>query len=108
MVVTVATGRYTAILSGKGGGTGIGLVEVYKREIAAAAAAEIQVGWMPAHKELELKKSRFLVGIERNQARECRSLNRKFFRPTDHFGFACEPRLNASTSPLLVCENNTR
>jgi hypothetical protein len=29
MVVTVATGRYTAILSGKGGGTGIGLVEVY-------------------------------------------------------------------------------
>jgi sugar lactone lactonase YvrE len=30
MVVTVATGRYTAILSGKNGGTGIGLVEVYK------------------------------------------------------------------------------
>ena len=30
MVVTVAAGRYTAILSGKGGGTGIGLVEVYK------------------------------------------------------------------------------
>ena len=30
MVVTVATGSYTAILSGKGGGTGIGLVEVYK------------------------------------------------------------------------------
>jgi hypothetical protein len=29
MVVTVATGRYTAILSGKNGGTGIGLVEVY-------------------------------------------------------------------------------
>jgi hypothetical protein len=30
MVVTVATGRYTAILSGQNGGTGIGLVEVYK------------------------------------------------------------------------------
>ena len=30
MVVLVATGRYTTILSGKGGGTGIGLVEVYK------------------------------------------------------------------------------
>ena len=30
MVVTVATGQYTAILSGKNGGTGIGLVEVYK------------------------------------------------------------------------------
>jgi Cytochrome c len=30
MVVTVTTGRYTAILSGKNGGTGIGLVEVYK------------------------------------------------------------------------------
>ena len=30
MVVTVATGRYTAILSGKNGGMGIGLVEVYK------------------------------------------------------------------------------
>jgi hypothetical protein len=30
MVVTVATGRYTAILSGQSGGTGIGLVEVYK------------------------------------------------------------------------------
>jgi hypothetical protein len=30
MVVTVATGRYTAILAGKNGGTGIGLVEVYK------------------------------------------------------------------------------
>jgi sugar lactone lactonase YvrE len=30
MVVTVATGRYTAILSGKNGGTGIGLVEIYK------------------------------------------------------------------------------
>ena len=30
MVVTVAAGRYTAILSGHGGGTGIGLVEVYK------------------------------------------------------------------------------
>ena len=30
MVVTVATGRYTAILSGKAGGTGIALVEVYK------------------------------------------------------------------------------
>jgi hypothetical protein len=30
MVVTVPAGRYTAILSGKGGGTGIGLVEVYK------------------------------------------------------------------------------
>jgi sugar lactone lactonase YvrE len=30
MVVTVAAGRYTAILSGNGGGTGIGLVEVYK------------------------------------------------------------------------------
>ena len=29
MVVTVAAGRYTAILSGNGG-TGIGLVEVYK------------------------------------------------------------------------------
>ena len=29
MVVTVATGRYTAILSGKNSGTGIGLVEVY-------------------------------------------------------------------------------
>jgi len=29
MVVTVVTGRYTAILSGKNGGTGIGLVEVY-------------------------------------------------------------------------------
>ena len=30
MVVTVAVGRYTAILAGNGGGTGIGLVEVYK------------------------------------------------------------------------------
>jgi hypothetical protein len=30
MVVTVAPGRYTAILSGQSGGTGIGLVEVYK------------------------------------------------------------------------------
>jgi sugar lactone lactonase YvrE len=30
MVVTVTTGRYTAILSGNGGTTGIGLVEVYK------------------------------------------------------------------------------
>ena len=30
MVVTVAAGSYTAILSGNGGGTGIGLVEVYK------------------------------------------------------------------------------
>ena len=30
MVVTVAAGNYTAILSGNGGGTGIGLVEVYK------------------------------------------------------------------------------
>jgi len=30
MVLTVATGKYTAILSGKNGGTGIGLVEVYK------------------------------------------------------------------------------
>jgi len=30
MVVTVAAGNYTAILSGSGGGTGIGLVEVYK------------------------------------------------------------------------------
>jgi sugar lactone lactonase YvrE len=29
MIVTVPTGRYTAILSGKNGGTGIGLVEVY-------------------------------------------------------------------------------
>ena len=29
MVLTVAAGRYTAILSGKNGGTGIGLVEVY-------------------------------------------------------------------------------
>jgi hypothetical protein len=32
MVVTVATGNYTAILSGKGGGTGIALVEVYTLE----------------------------------------------------------------------------
>jgi hypothetical protein len=31
MVVTVATGRYTAILSGKNSGMGIGLVEVYKQ-----------------------------------------------------------------------------
>ena len=30
MVVTIAAGRYTAILSGQNGGTGIGLVEVYK------------------------------------------------------------------------------
>ena len=30
MVVPVAAGNYTAILSGNGGGTGIGLVEVYK------------------------------------------------------------------------------
>jgi hypothetical protein len=30
MVVTVAAGNYTAILSGHGGGMGIGLVEVYK------------------------------------------------------------------------------
>jgi hypothetical protein len=29
MVVTVAAGKYTAILSGKNGGTGIGLVEIY-------------------------------------------------------------------------------
>jgi hypothetical protein len=27
--VTVVAGRYTAILSGNGGGTGVGLVEVY-------------------------------------------------------------------------------
>ena len=30
ILVTVAAGRYTAILEGNGGGTGIGLVEVYK------------------------------------------------------------------------------
>jgi sugar lactone lactonase YvrE len=30
ILATVAAGRYTAILSGNGGGTGIGLVEVYK------------------------------------------------------------------------------
>jgi plastocyanin len=30
MVVTITAGRYTAILSGQNGGTGIGLVEVYK------------------------------------------------------------------------------
>jgi len=30
IIVTVAPGNYTAILSGNGGGTGIGLVEVYK------------------------------------------------------------------------------
>jgi hypothetical protein len=30
ILVTVAAGRYTAILAGNGGGTGIGLVEVYK------------------------------------------------------------------------------
>jgi len=30
ILVTVAAGHYTAILSGNGGGTGIGLVEVYK------------------------------------------------------------------------------
>jgi hypothetical protein len=30
ILATVAAGRYTAILSGSGGGTGIGLVEVYK------------------------------------------------------------------------------
>ncbi|PYL74457.1 MAG: hypothetical protein DMF27_14405 [Verrucomicrobia bacterium] len=30
IIITVAAGRYTAILEGNGGGTGIGLVEVYK------------------------------------------------------------------------------
>jgi hypothetical protein len=30
ILATVAPGHYTAILSGNGGGTGIGLVEVYK------------------------------------------------------------------------------
>ena len=30
ILATVAAGNYTAILSGNGGGTGIGLVEVYK------------------------------------------------------------------------------
>jgi hypothetical protein len=30
IIITVAAGRYTAILRGNGGGTGIGLVEVYK------------------------------------------------------------------------------
>jgi len=30
ILATVTAGRYTAILSGNGGGTGIGLVEVYK------------------------------------------------------------------------------
>src|SRR5262249_10214997 len=30
ILTTVATGNYTAIVSGKGGGTGIGLVEIYK------------------------------------------------------------------------------
>ena len=30
ILVTVAAGHYTAILSGNGGGTGIGLVEIYK------------------------------------------------------------------------------
>jgi sugar lactone lactonase YvrE len=30
ILATVAAGRYTAILSGNGGGTGIGLVEIYK------------------------------------------------------------------------------
>jgi len=34
MVVTVAAGNYTAILSGKNGATGVGLVEVYKVAIA--------------------------------------------------------------------------
>ena len=29
ILATVAAGHYTAILSGNGGGTGIGLVEVY-------------------------------------------------------------------------------
>jgi len=30
ILTTVAAGNYTAVLSGNGGGTGIGLVEVYK------------------------------------------------------------------------------
>jgi hypothetical protein len=30
LVVTVAAGNYTAILEGSNGGTGIGLVEIYK------------------------------------------------------------------------------
>jgi hypothetical protein len=30
IVVTLAAGNYTAILQGNGGGTGIGLVEIYK------------------------------------------------------------------------------
>ena len=30
IIVTVAPGNYTAILEGNGGGTGIGLVEIYK------------------------------------------------------------------------------
>ena len=30
ILVTVPPGNYTAILSGNGGGTGIGLVEIYK------------------------------------------------------------------------------
>src|SRR5204863_401674 len=30
IIVTVAAGHYTAILQGNGGGTGVGLVEVYK------------------------------------------------------------------------------
>jgi hypothetical protein len=30
IIITVAAGNYTAILSGNGGATGIGLVEVYK------------------------------------------------------------------------------
>jgi hypothetical protein len=30
IVITLAAGNYTAILEGNGGGTGVGLVEIYK------------------------------------------------------------------------------
>ena len=44
ILAPVAAGNYTAVLSGNGGGTGIGLVEVYKPALMRAMSARSDTG----------------------------------------------------------------
>jgi len=66
ILATVTAGCYTAILSGNGGGTGIGLVEVYKAEIAARLPC-CSGALLPAWAWCEATRSDKVFSLEQNQ-----------------------------------------
>ena len=65
ILATVTAGRYTAILSGNGGGTGIGLVEVYK--LSSGTTAMLLGSALVAWAWCEATRNDKVFSLEQNQ-----------------------------------------